>query len=279
MTKGNNTALFFLNDGTMKLDGGSVFGQVPKTLWQRLAIPDRHNRIRIGLNCLLVRNGNGCVLIDTGAGSKEPEEVREAYGLGSSRLLKELRARDLGPRDVTAVILTHLHFDHCGGATRFDRSGSPVPTFPNATYYVQRAAWEEAMQPDERAAVSYHPDDFLPLEESGQLCLLDGDAEVVPGIRVKVTDAHTKGHQLVLLNHGGERVAFVADLVPTPHHLQLPYIAAADRFPDETLARKRELLEDAERQGWLLVFSHGFEERAGYVEHRDGRWSFRPVEL
>lgn len=277
--KANHTTLTLLSDGMIKVDGGSVFGRVPRVLWQELVTPDRHNRIRLGLNCLLMRNGDRCVLVDAGVGTKEPESVQETYGLGSSRLLKELRARDLAPRDITAVILTHLHFDHCGGATRFDRSGTPVPTFPNATYYVQRAAWEEALQPDERAASSYHSDDFLPLEESGQLCLLDGDTEVVPGIRVKVTDAHTNGHQLVLLNHGGERVAFLGDLVPTPHHLQLPCIAALDRYPEDTLARKRELLETAEREGWLLLFSHGFEERAGYVEHRDGRWSFRPIEF
>ncbi len=276
---GNHYSFFLLSDGTIKVDGGAVFGQVPRVQWQDVAAPDRHNRVRLGLNSLLVCNGKQCVLVDTGVGTKEPDTVREAYGLANSRLLKELRARDLTARDVTAVVLTHLHFDHCGGATRLDRSGSPVPTFPNATYYVQRAAWEEALQPGERARSVYHPDDFLPLEKSGQLHLLDGDGEVVPGIRVKVTDTHTKGHQVVLLNHGGERLAFLGDLIPTPHHMQLCYIAATDRFPEDTLQHKRKLLQDAEREGWLMLFSHGFEERAGYVESRDGKWSFRPVEV
>ena len=275
----NSTALNLLSDGMIKVDGGSVFGQVPKVRWQEFAPPDRHNRVRVGLNCLLVRHGAECILIDTGVGTKSPDIVRETYGFSNSRLLKELRALELGPRDVTAVILTHLHFDHCGGATRLDRSGIPVPTFPNATYFIQRAAWEEATQPDERTTSSYRKDDFLPLDESGQLSLLDGDSEVVPGIRVKVTDTHTKGHQLVLLEYGGERVAFLGDLVPTPHHLQLHCIAASDRFPEDTLNCKRQLLEDAEKKGWLLVFPHGFEQRVGYVERRDGGWSFRPVEF
>ena len=277
--KMNSTALNLLTDGMIRVDGGSVFGQVPRVRWQEFAAPDRHNRVRVGLNCLLVRHGSECILIDTGVGTKGPDTLREAYGFGNSRLLKELRALELGFRDVTSVILTHLHFDHCGGATRLDRSGIPVPTFPNATYYVQRAAWEEATQPDERAISSYHKDDFLPLEESGQLSLLDGDSEVVPGIRVKVTDTHTKGHQLILLEYGGERVAFLGDLVPTPHHLQLHCIAASDRFPEDTLKCKRQILEDAERKGWLLVFPHGYEQRAGYVERRDGGWSFRPIDF
>ena len=155
----------------------------------------------------------------------------------------------------------------------------PVPTFPNATYYVQRTAWEEAVDPNERASSVYHSDDFLPLKESGQLELLDGDGEVVPGVWAKVTDAHTKGDQMILLNHGGERLAFLGDLIPTPYHLQLSCIAAMDRYPEATLQHKRKLLRDAEREGWLVLFSHGFNDRAGYVENRDGKSSFRPVEF
>ena len=277
--KNNGTAFFLLSDGTIKIDGGNVFGQVPRLQWQEMATPDRHNRVRLGLNCLLVRNGKHCVLVDTGVGSKEPETVRDIYGLGNSRLLRELRAQDLSPKDVTDVVLTHLHFDHTGGATRLDRAGTPVPTFPNATYYVQRAAWEEANQPGERAAYTYHSDDFLPLQQNGQLQLLDGDTEIVSGIRVKVTNAHTEGHQMVLLSQGGERLAFLGDLIPTPHHLQLACIAAADKTPESTLECKRDLLRQAEREGWLLLFSHGYEDRAGYVEYRDGRWSFRSIDF
>jgi len=205
--------------------------------------------------------------------------VLKIYGLGSSRLVRELRNRGLSPRDITGVILTHLHFDHSGGSTRLDRSGVPVPTFPSATYYVQRSEWEEAINPNERSSDSYHSDDFLPLEERGQICLLDGDTEVAPGVRVRVTGGHCDGHQMVLVNYGGERVAYFGDLIPTPHHLRLPYIAAMDRSPEHTLDFKKEMLDEAERNGWLIIFSHGLQERAGYLERRNGDFNFRPVEL
>jgi len=277
--KSNGTTFYLISDGTIKMDGGGVFGQVPRLKWQEMAAPDRQNRIRLGLNCLLIRNGKHCILVDTGVGNKEPRGIKDTYGLGNSRLLRELRARDISPKDITDVVLTHLHFDHSGGSTRLDRAGTPVPTFPNATYYVQEASWEEANQPGERAAYTYHPDDFLPLKRTGQLQLLQGDTEFDFGVRVKVTDAHTEGHQMVLLNHGGEKLAFMGDLIPTPHHLQLTCIAAADKTPESTLELKREFLLQAEREGLLLLFSHGFESRAGYVEYRDGRWGFRRIDF
>lgn len=271
--------LSIVSDGIIKLDGGAMFGLVPKVLWETKAPPDRKNRIALGLNCLLIRNGKHCVLVDTGVGSKEPERIKDHYGLGTSQLARELRSRGLSPKDVTEVVLTHLHFDHAGGSTRLDRSGVAVPTFPSATYYIQRSAWEEAVSPNERSKASYHGDDMLPLKKADRVCLLDGDAEVVPGVRVKVTGGHTQGHQMVLVNYGGERVAFLGDVVPTHHHLRLPYITSYDRYPEDTLDAKRALLEEAERSGWLLVFCHGLKERAGYLDKRDGAWSFRPVEL
>ncbi len=271
--------LIIFSDGNIKLDGGAMFGQVPRVLWEQKALPDRRNRISLGLNCLLIRNGSHCTLVDTGVGTKEPDKIKDRYGLGSSQLSKELRNRGLTPKDITGVILTHLHFDHAGGSTRLDRAGEAVPTFPAAKYYIQRAAWEEATSPNERSRASYHSDDFLPLEERGQVCLLDGDSEVAPGVHVRVTGGHCEGHQMVLVNYGGERVAFMGDLVPTPHHLRLPYLTSYDRFPEETLEKKRELLEEAERCGWLIVFCHGSKERAGYIERRNGTLSFRPVEL
>lgn len=277
--KSDGASLVLLSDGVAKFDGGTIFGQIPKVMWEQSATSDRRNRVTLGLNCLLIQNGAHTILVDTGVGTKEPDGVKDHYGLGSSRLTRELKSRGLVPRDITDVILTHLHFDHCGGSTRFDRSGVPVPTFPAAKYYVQRAAWEEAINPDERAKASYHTDDFLPLNAHHQISLLDGDSEVVPGVRVKVTGGHSDGHQMVLVNYGGERVAFLGDLIPTPHHLKLSYITSYDQFPNDTLATKRKLLEEAERGGWLLLFSHGTRERAGYLEKRNGDWSFRPVEF
>ena len=277
--KPDKSELIVISDGNIKLDGGTMFGLVPKVLWEEKALADRRNRVTLGLNCLLIKNGNHCTLVDTGVGSKEPDNLKDRYGLGSSQLSKELRNRGLTPKDITGVILTHLHFDHAGGSTRLDRAGEAVPTFSSAKYYIQSAAWEEATCPNERSRASYHTDDFLPLKERGQVQLLDGDDEIAPGVHVRVTGGHCQGHQIVLVKYGGERVAFLGDLIPTPHHLRLPYITAFDRFPDDTLERKRALLSEAEKGGWLLVFAHGAKERAGYLERRNGNLSFRPIEL
>ncbi|MBI4340310.1 MAG: MBL fold metallo-hydrolase [Chloroflexi bacterium] len=273
------SSLALVSDGAIKKDGGTVFGQIPKATWEQIAPPDRRNRIALGLNCLLIRNGQSCVLVDTGLGSKNPEQTKERFGLSRSSLLKNLRAMGLTSRDVSAVVLTHLHQDHSGGCTRLDRSGEAVPTFPNATYYIQRRSWEEATSPNERACEFYHPEDFLPLQERGLICLLDGNEEVAPGVRVRLTGGHCKGHQMVLVNHGGERVAFLGDLVPTYHHLNVGCIASTDTYPEDTLAIKKDLVAEAEGGGWLMVFCHGVETRAGYLEKRKGRINFRPVEF
>lgn len=277
--KASDVSINILSDGLFKVDGGLVFGQVPKVLWQRLTPADHQNRIRLGLNSLLVRIGGLNVLIDTGVGTKATQKTQQLYGLGSSKLAKGLRACGLSAKDINIVILSHLHFDHVGGCTRLDRSGNVVLTYPKATYFVQRSAWDAAIQPNERAAASHHPEDFVPIHERGQLTLLDGDTEVCPGIWAKVTNGHTPGHQVVLFNNGGERVIFLGDLIPTPFHIKLPYIAAFDHSPEDTLALKRDLLDRAEKEGWLLVFSHGYQERAGYVERRNGKRLLRAVDL
>lgn len=277
--KEGNAAISLLSDGVIKFDGGAIFGPVPKVLWERLTPSDRQNRIHMGLNCLLVQTGSMNVLIDTGVGTKESQRIKDIYGLTTSKLLRNLRERGLAAKDIHAVVLSHLHFDHAGGCTKLDRSGSPVPTFPKAMYYVQREAWQDANNPSERSRAAYHADDFVPLHEKGQLTLLDGDGEVVPGVWVNVTHAHTPGHQVVFFNHGSERMAFLGDLVPTPYHVKLPYITAFDHSPEMTLECKRELLGRAEREGWLIVFSHGYQERAGYLERRNNELHMRIIEL
>ena len=273
------TAAKIISDGVLKLDGGSVFGQVPKVAWENSVTTDRKNRITLGLNCLLLQVCGKNVLVDTGVGTKENDKDKENLGLVPSRLLKGLKGVGLTPKDIHAVILTHLHFDHCGGCTRLDRAGSLVPTFSKATYYVQRQCWADACNPNERCSASHRPESFLPIEERGQLELLDGDSELFPGLNVIVTDGHSKGHQMVMFNHGGERVVFLGDLVPTHHHLNLPVISAFDYSPERTLEQKREVLTDAERQGWLIVFPHGSDTKAGYLERRGDTTYLRPVAL
>ena len=256
-----------------------MFGQVPKTHWEDNVTTDRKNRITLGLNCLLLQTCGRNVLVDTGVGSKDTENDKENLGLVPSRLLKSLKGVGLTPKDIHAVILTHLHFDHSGGCTRLDRTGDIVPTFPKARFYVQAACWEEACNPNERCHVTHRTDNFRPIEERGQLELLDGDTEVFPGLNVIVTDGHARGHQMVLFQHGGERIAFLGDIVPTPFHLNPVAISAFDHSPEKTLQQKRELLTEAERQGWLVVFSHGHTIKAGYLERRRESPYLVPVEL
>jgi len=256
-----------------------MFGQVPKMAWENSVVTDRKNRMTLGLNCLLFQLSGQNVLVDTGVGSKDADTDKESLGLVPSRLLKGLKGLGLGPKDINAVVLTHLHFDHSGGCTRLDRAGNVVPTFPKARYYVQEACWDEACHPNERAHVTHRADNFLPIEERGQLEMLDGDGEILPGLNVIVTDGHAKGHQMVMVNHGGERIVFLGDLVPTPHHLNLAVISAFDNSPETTLERKRDVLAEAEKQGWLLVFSHGHDVRAGYLERKGSMNYLRPVEL
>lgn len=274
-----STAARIISDGILKMDGGSVFGPIPKVVWENSVTTDRKNRITLGLNCLLLQVNGKNVLVDTGVGSKDNNRDKESLGLVPSRMVKGLKAAGLTPKDINAVILSDLHFDHCGGCTRLDRTGAIVATFPKARYYVQRASWEEAYHPGERFRHAYREDNFAPIEERGQLELLDGDADIFPGLRVIVCEGPAKGHQMVMFNHGGERIVFLGDLVPTPHHLNPAVISAFDYSPEDTLQQKRELLTAAEKQGWLLVFSHGHDTRAGYLERRAEMTYLRPVDL
>lgn len=272
-------AVKLISDGTFLLDGGAVFGQVPKVQWELHSKPDRRNRIRLGLNCLLIQAGGHNILVDTGAGSKRLDKFKDSLGLNGNKLLKGLKDHGLSARDIDIVVLSHLHFDHSGGCTKLDRSGEVLPTFPKAKHLIQKACWDEATKPNERAKPAYDPDDFMPLQEKGLVTLLDGDTQVAPGVKVKMTGGHCSGHQVVLVEHGSERIAFAGDLIPTPHHLPLPCISAYDQTPNATMDSKRELLEMATKGGWLVVFGHAAEQRAGYVEYRNGRAQVQPVEM
>ncbi len=274
-----STSVSIVSDGTFLLDGGAVFGKLPKPEWELSLKPDRKNRVRLALNCLLIQTPTKTILVDTGAGSKRVDKFRDMFGLNGNKLLRDLRKLGLTARDIDAVVLTHLHYDHAGGCTKLDRSGNVVPTFPKAEYMVQRACWQEANNPDERGEGTYYPDDFVPLEEGGVLTLLDGDTEIAPGVSTKVTDGHAKGHQIVLVEAGSERVAYVGDLIPTPFHMPLTNIGAFDHSPIDTLDQKREMLKMAVDRGWLLVFGHAAVQRAGYVEQRNGRSQLLPVEV
>ncbi|MCH7996608.1 MAG: MBL fold metallo-hydrolase [Chloroflexi bacterium] len=266
-----NLTLNVISDGTFKMDAGALFGVVPKTIWERKVKTDRRNRVQMGLNCLLIRSNNYNILVDTGVGKKEPDKIKDIYGLSTGKLLRGLKDLGLGPRDINIVLLSHLHFDHVGGCTRFNGKGQVVCTFPKAKYMVQRADWEEATNPNERNTAAYHKDDFEPLLSSKQLELLDGDTEVERGVKAILTGGHSAGHQIVVTGTGRRKVAILGDLIATTHHLPLPYIPAFDLFPMDTLEKKRQLLKQAEEEGWLLIFSHDPQKVAGYLERRNGR--------
>jgi glyoxylase-like metal-dependent hydrolase (beta-lactamase superfamily II) len=266
-----------ISAGLMKVDGGCMFGTLPKADWERRTAPDRKNRITLGLNCMLLRNCGKTVLVDTGAGIAF--KAHESLEVKPSRLSKNLRGIGVTPKIVDIVILSNLQFDHCGGSIRLDREGKIVPTFPNARYYVQSALWEEVPHPKGRSFVEYDPEDLRPLKERGKVELMDGDTEILPGLQVIVPGGYAQGHQIVRFNHGGERIAYLGDLVPTPHHLDPVVIPAFDFFPYTTQAQKREVLGKAEREGWLLFFAHGHDVKAGYLQRGGGGSYLQPVDL
>ena len=277
--KFGNSEIYVVSDGSFKMDGGAIFGVVPKAIWSNKITPDPQNCINIALNCILIKHLNKTVLIDTGIGTKLPDNIKTRFSTNSGKLVDNLKNINIDAQEIDYVIITHLHFDHCGGCTKLDRSGTPVPTFTKAKVMVQRSCWEEANDPLERSRSLFDKEDFAPLEESGALSLLDGDSEIVPGVKTRVTNGHSQGHQIVLVEAGSERIAYLGDLIPTPYHVPLESISAYDHSPNVTLEAKREIVKMAIDGGWLLVFGHALDPRAGYIEQRNGRSQLFPVEV
>ncbi|HEX5004315.1 MAG TPA: MBL fold metallo-hydrolase [Gemmatimonadales bacterium] len=252
--------------GRQRLDGGAMFGVVPRTLWSRRIGPDDRNRIPLAMRCVLVEHPDGLVLIDTGLGNKEEQKFLDIYGVenegspGPTQLEDALRELGHRPRDIRWVINTHLHFDHAGGNTVAEAipgGGRNVrPTFPDATYVVQRGELEFARHTNERTRASYLPPNFEPVDRARQWRLLEGDAEILPGISARVTPGHVPWHQSILLRSGGDTAVFLGDLVPTSAHLPLPWIMGYDLEPLRTLEAKRALLAEAVAGGWQLIFEH-----------------------
>jgi len=268
-----------VSDGTWRLDGGILFGQVPKALWQRQVKADGKNRVKLGLNCVVIQSPDGVILVEAGVGKKSDDRRKVNYGLNTGRLVSGLREVGVKATDINYVTFSHLHFDHAGGATKYNRKHEAVPTFPKARYLVQESCWKDATRTNERTRAAYETSDYLPLKERDQLDLIKGDKEIATGVWLKETGGHCRGHQMVLATGGSRTIAFVGDLVPTPFHVSLPYITASDQFPEDTLERKRELLKQAEEDRWILVFSHGLEVHAGVLERQNGRFGVKPVDL
>ena len=248
--------------GGQKLDGGAMFGVVPKPLWERRIPADERNRIQLGMRCLLIEHPNGLILIDSGAGNKENAKFHDIYGLenaganGRTALEDGLSQLGVSPDRVDILISTHLHFDHAGGNTFVDEAGVVRPTFPRARYFVQRGEYEYAVHTNERTAASYFERNFVPTMESGQLELLENEAEVASGVSVILTPGHTPYHQSVVIRSAGETAVFLGDLIPTHAHVPLPWIMGYDVEPLVTLESKRGLLARAERDDWTVILEH-----------------------
>jgi glyoxylase-like metal-dependent hydrolase (beta-lactamase superfamily II) len=254
--------------GRFGLDGGAMFGVVPKVLWERSDPADQRNRIDMAARALLLVGNGRVILVDTGNGDKMPEKLREIYKVeaGGSTLRSSLEVLGIRPGDVTDVILTHLHFDHAGGAT-LRESGRLLPAFPNARYYVQREHWEAAHSPTERDQASFFRDDFLPLHEREVLHFTDGDGEILPGVAVEVFYGHTTALQCPVISDGNTTLFYCADLVPLSAHVQLPWIMAYDLRPLVTLEEKRRTLARAAAERWVLFFEHDPRVAAARISH------------
>ncbi|MGD8277258.1 MAG: MBL fold metallo-hydrolase [Gemmatimonadota bacterium] len=271
--------LHVLDGGLQRLDGGAMFGVVPKPLWRKRIEPDARNRIPLGLRCLLIETRDALVLVDNGAGNKEAEKFKNIYGIENeplgagghaTRLEESLAVAGFRPGDVDVMIDTHLHFDHAGGNTV--RDGEEVRlTFPRARYVVQRGEWDFAHLRNERIRASYLGPNFDPVEAAGAYRFVTGETEIVPGVSVRPTPGHTPHHQSVIVRSGGETACFLADLVPTTAHLPLPWIMGYDVEPLVTLETKRGLLGSAHEEGWLLIFEHDPITAWGRLAMADGR--------
>ena len=248
-------SIHLLSDGIIKYDGGSVFGQIPKVLWEQQVRADRWNRVSLGLNCLLIRTEHGNVLVDTGVGSKETGELREVYGLSSSKLGKGLKGVGLTAKDIDKVILTHLHFDHAAGALKAVED-QVVATCPNAVHVVQQGEWEAAIEGRSIMKSSYRPDDLRLLHDQVEFQFTDGDEELFSGLRVVVTGGHTVHHQAVVIEGDDDCVVFAGDLLPTRHHLNPFWIMAYDMDPYQTFVEKQKLAGKICDEGWIIAWDH-----------------------
>src|SRR5579864_105803 len=300
-----NLELTLVSDGEFRLDGGAMFGVVPRTMWEKVKPPDERNRIHMATNCLLIARGSELLLVDTGIGDKHDAHFRDLYGMDPQavRLPDAIRRAGYEIEQVAHVLLTHLHFDHCGWNTRHAAGGELVPTFPNAVYWLERGEVEHARHPNERDRASYDPRNWEPLFAAGVARLYDGDrgCEPMPGVRAVGAPGHNANMCIVLVDGtaggiggaggaGGDRLGsgdaadfggkavFFADLVPTAAHVSYPWIMSYDLFPMTTLENKKLWLPRAAGEGWLAMFQHEAEAPMGrVVEEKPGR--FRAVPL
>jgi glyoxylase-like metal-dependent hydrolase (beta-lactamase superfamily II) len=271
--------IYPISDGRFRLDGGAMFGVVPKVLWEKCCASDDLNRISLSLTALLIRANDKNILVDTGLGPKGDEKFERMFAVERTpTIFESLKRLGLGPDDIDLVINTHLHFDHAGGNTIREEDGRVRPAFPKARYVIQRGEFEDASRANERTRASYRAENFTPIAHIDQWEFLHGDTELVPGVTAVVTAGHTRCHQSVKIESEGQAAFFLGDLIPTVSHLPLPYIMGYDLFPIQTLETKRWVLDRAFEERWLLLFEHDPAVQAGYVRtDQEGKYVFREV--
>jgi glyoxylase-like metal-dependent hydrolase (beta-lactamase superfamily II) len=278
-----NLSLHMVSDGIYWEDGGGLFGLVPKPVWEKIAPADESNRLPLHLRCLLIEEGNRRILVDTGFGDKLTAKERAQASIeGERRLLQSLEGLGIGPADIDLVINTHLHRDHCGGNTTYDHNGQVVPTFPRATYCIQRLELADAAFPNERTRSVYLAENFQPLERSSQLHVLWGDTRLTDAVRVVVTPGHTRAHQVVVIESGGQTAVFLGDVASWPVHMErMAWVPAYDVEPLVSIETKRRLANWAVEKHVLMFFEHHPDILACYLHatERPDRFRIEPVEL
>jgi four helix bundle protein len=272
--------LTVVSDGYFWLDGGSMFGVVPKVLWNKLVPADEMNRVRLAVNTLLIQGSGKTVLVDTGLGKEIDDKLREIYSVERPvDLMEQLHNLGLKDYDIDFVINTHLHFDHAGWNTvRKKNNKKYVPAFPRAEYIIQKNEWHDANNPNERTRASYNKKNFTALEGSGQLQLVQGDHAVFEGVTVLNTTGHTEGHQSVLVESRGRKAIWLGDLMPTAAHVRIPYLTGFDLFPLDIIEQKKKILNQAIKEHWLLIFQHDPKVIFAYLEEESGKQNLRPID-
>ena len=260
-------------DCEFRLDGGAMFGVVPRNLWARVHPPDDQNRIRMNMNCLFVEADGEKILVDTGVGEKWSEKHRTMYGINRTRSFNEsLKAiAGVAATDITIVINTHLHFDHAGGNSIWSEAGQAVPAFPNARYFISRTEYEHSESPHERDRASYFPENWQPMKESGQLELKAGEYEVVPGLTMETHAGHNRSMQCARLARDDKTLFGFADLVPTRAHVPYAWVMGYDLYPTETVEAKKKLLPQAARENWTCLFYHDPDQAFGKIVEENGK--------
>ncbi len=269
--------IILIEESRFWLDGGLMFGIVPKTLWQKLMPADADNRIELSVNCLLILCNNKKILIDTGIGDSLKPRYYDIYKYTKGpSLIDQLAEQDVDASEINFVINTHLHFDHAGGDVIHEKKGVK-PAFPNAQYIIQEKEWYEATHPNERNRASYMNVDFGALERAQQLLLINGDFQLIPGVKIVLTDGHCAGHQSVEIESEKDKAIFMGDIIPTTAHLKVSYMTAFENHPIELLQIKKKVIEKAVKERWLLIFEHDPNISMSYLEKKEGGLVLKPL--